>query len=98
MLTKERASALGEFLSQNEECADKFENLTPEEIAQEINAHGFDFTASEIMEFVTAVNANQETGELSEDALENVAGGGLWTTFWTNFRRGQRDHWRQIGC
>ena len=79
VLTNDRAEKLSAYLTADIERAKGRIELSPEEAAAKINADGFDFTAEEIKEFgdelqkVAAVQS--EGGELSEDALSEVAGG-----------------------
>ena len=79
VLTNERSEKLSEYLTTDIERAKILINLTPGEAAAKINADGFDFTVDEIMEFgeqLQKVAASQsEEGELSEEALSEVAGG-----------------------
>ena len=79
ILSNERAEKLSAYLTADIERAKVLLDLTPEEAAEKINADGFDFTADEIKEFgvqLQKVAASQaEEGELSEDALSEVAGG-----------------------
>lgn len=77
MLTKERAYALNDFLAENQECAKQIESVSAEEAVEVINANGFDYTVEEFTEFAKAFEAAQPTGELDENALENVAGGSI---------------------
>ena len=41
--------------------------------------HGYDFTVQDLCEFMNKDNARQV---LSDEDLENVAGGGRWFDFW----------------
>lgn len=80
MLTNERAEKLANYLTADKERAQKLLEATPEEAVKQINADGNDFTVEEIIEFgaqlqkVAAQGGNAE-GELSEEALSDVAGG-----------------------
>lgn len=79
ILSNERAEKLSAYLTADIERAKTLINLSPEEAVAKINADGFDFSVDEIMEFgeqLQKVAASQsEDGELSEEALSEVAGG-----------------------
>lgn len=78
-MTDERKELLGKFLYEDLERAKKLTEMSPEDAAVEIKSYGFDFTADELVSFaedVEALRASME-GELSEDDLDDVAGGGL---------------------
>lgn len=79
ILTNERSEKLSAYLMADVEKAKALLDLTPEEAAEKINADGYDFSVDEIMDFgeqlqkVAASRADE--GELSEEALSEVAGG-----------------------
>ena len=73
-LTKERAGILVDFLNADKDRAERIVKLDPAEAVKEINAAGNDFTAEELIEF-GEVAAKAQSGELDDDALEDVAGG-----------------------
>ena len=79
ILSNERSEKLSAYLTADIERAKTLINLSPEEAVAKINADGFDFSVDEIMEFgeqLQKVAASQsEDGELSEEALSEVAGG-----------------------
>lgn len=79
ILTNERSERLSAYLTADIERAKSLIELTPEEAVAKINADGNDFTVDEIKEFgdqLQKVAASQsEDGELTEDALSEVAGG-----------------------
>ena len=78
MLIKERADLLAAYLDADIENAKKLLELSAEDAADKINANGYDFSVEEVAEFGAqlqkAIEATQK-GELSEDALNDVAGG-----------------------
>lgn len=80
-MNKERINQITEALLQNEnEVAALFE-LSPADAAAKLAEMGFDFTEAELVEYGKILDqekkAAEACGELSEDALENVSGGGL---------------------
>ena len=77
VLTNERAALFADFLKADVERANKLVELSPEEVVAIVNEEGNNFTVEEVVEFgenLKAVAAAQ-SGELSEDKLEEVAGG-----------------------
>ena len=78
-LTNERSEKLATFLTADIDRAKTLLELTPEEAVEKINADGYDFTSEEIKEFGVQLQQvatlQNEDGELSEDALSEVAGG-----------------------
>lgn len=54
------------------------------ELLNKIKAAGFDVTPEELVNTVKS----GENGEISDDELEAVAGGGFWGDFWTGFKFG----------
>jgi lactobin A/cerein 7B family class IIb bacteriocin len=80
MLTKERAELLTNYLTEDEERGQRLITLTADEAVAEISKDGFDFTVDELHaygEVIVALNKH-ESGELSEEQLEDVAGGVAW--------------------
>lgn len=57
-----------------------FELESPEEAQSFLKAEGLEFTLEELGAFANEVNKLSETGELSDEALEGVAGGVAVTT------------------
>ena len=72
-ISDERAAVLVEFLNADQERANKLLALDAIQAVQEINAHGFDFTADELKTFAEVLRKSAE--QLDDDALNNVAGG-----------------------
>ena len=77
MLTQERATALTEFLTADEERASKLVLLEPSEALAEINALGNDFTLDELKEYGDALVAATSQGELDAESLNDVSGGSV---------------------
>lgn len=78
ILTEERAKALVDYLSADEERMNKVAELTPAEAMKVINADGFDYTVEEIEEFGKEIQlavAKSGEGELDADSLDDVSGG-----------------------
>lgn len=67
---------------ENEELAMKIAPMQPEEVQKTLAENGFDFTLEEILETGTELYKLRESmdksGELSEDDLDDVAGGLVW--------------------
>ena len=75
-LTNERAAKLADFLKEDVERANKLVDMSPEDAAKFINEAGYDFTVEEVVEFGENLKvAAAQAGELSEDNLDEVAGG-----------------------
>lgn len=53
------------------------------DLINKIKAAGFDVTPEELVNTVSG-----KSGEISDDELEAVAGGGFWGDFWTGFKYG----------
>lgn len=53
------------------------------DLMDKIKAAGFDVTPEELVNTVSG-----KSGEISDDELEAVAGGGFWGDFWTGFKYG----------
>lgn len=63
----------------NEELAKKVVALSPEEAQKILSENGFDFTLDEILEAGKEINellAKYKNGEISEEDLAEVSGGG----------------------
>ncbi len=67
---------------ENEELMMKVVPMLPEEAQKVLAENGYDFTLDEILEMGKELykirNSTNSNGELSEDDLENVAGGFAW--------------------
>lgn len=70
-----RAEALSKYLTSDADRAAKLLSEEPEVVLATINADGYDFTIDELKEFGAEVRRISALDELSEDSLENVAGG-----------------------
>lgn len=75
ILTEQRAKLLADYLMEDKERANRLFNMAPEDAVSEINAAGFNFTTEELIEFGDAMSIAAKNGELTEDDLEDVAGG-----------------------
>ncbi len=75
-LTNERAEMLANYFVENENEAEAFAGLSVNEAVEKINADGLDITTEEFEEFADALEKMAgESGELSEDSLDDVSGG-----------------------
>ena len=82
VLTEEKAKVISEYLMADKERAQRLLDMAPEAAAEEMNAAGCGITAEELIEFGAAMAQPSGNEELSEDDLENVAGGlGLVATY-----------------
>lgn len=79
-LTIERADILSNLLADNLERAKELLQLDPAEAVAVINAQGYDFSVEELNEYGKALKITASNGELSEEDLEDVAGGGAILT------------------
>ena len=77
MLSKERANAIAQFLSADEERASKLVALEPSDALAQINALGNDFTLEEINAYADAVRSAATQGELDSESLDSVSGGSI---------------------
>ena len=75
VLTEEKGKMLADYLMEDQERANRLLSMSPEEAVKELNAAGYSFTAEELVEFGDVLSVAVNQGELSEDDLENVAGG-----------------------
>ena len=69
---------------QNEELAKKVVALSPNEAQKTLSENGFDFTLDEILEAGKEINeilAKYKNGEIGEEALAEVSGGGHGSYF-----------------
>ena len=75
----QRDQLLADFLISDKERAYRLLDMEPAEALKEINAAGYDFTLEEIQSFgdqlASWINTSSGGDELSEEALDNVAGG-----------------------
>lgn len=71
-----------ELLLKNEEFVKRIVQMTPEEVQKEFEAAGVAISVEEIVQAGKYINSIiKEDGELDENALENVAGGGKVGSF-----------------
>lgn len=78
VLSDERVQRISDYLLADTERAKRLVDLSPENAVLDMNADGNDFTVEELREFggqMQAYAAQSANGELSEDALSDVAGG-----------------------
>ena len=78
----ERKDMFFETVFKDEETAQKYLAMSPEEIAAELNASGFDYSADEIKSYGEDLQKQIEklrSNELDEEALDDVAGGKMST-------------------
>lgn len=73
-MTKERIQAIGKVL-ENDEQRKALLAMEPAAAAEALKKEGYDFTADELIEFGTLVAEATSTGELTAEALDDVAGG-----------------------
>ena len=107
-MTEERAKALTEYLSKDADRTEQLFDMNIEDAVKEINADGYDFTAEELSEFADAmvkISDKKDSGELSDEELEDVSGGcgislGFWLTiiaiygWWLAEQMRRRNHWQ----
>lgn len=80
-MTVERMEEISSFLMGNESQIPELMSMEPAVAADKMNAMGFVVTADELIEYSAELNKMSPNGELDERSLDNVAGGGLVTTF-----------------
>lgn len=78
MISKEKIEALAKYMGESEERAEMLMAMSADDACAKINADGYDFTAEELAEFSRGMlNVfGGEEGELDENQLDDVAGGG----------------------
>lgn len=74
-ITIERAEQITGFLTADTDRARQLVAMEPAEAVKAINAQGYDFTEEEIKEYGEALKLAATQGELSEENLDEVAGG-----------------------
>ena len=77
LLTEEKAKVISEYLMADQERAQRLLEIAPEDAAKEMSADGCAVTAEELVEFGSAMAQAFGKEELSENDLENVAGGAV---------------------
>ena len=78
MLTQEKADLITEYLSKDIEHTKELLDAEPEVVLAELKASGIECELDELKEYGEALNsavALSQKGELSEDELNQVAGG-----------------------
>lgn len=75
MLTQEKGMQIAEYLAADSERAMKMMEMDPKDVSAAMQTDGFEVTADELKEFCEEFAKTQKSGELDEDALENVSGG-----------------------
>lgn len=81
-MTDEKRKQFAEVVLKDEETAKKYLSMDPTEVAAAVSKDGMNFTADEIVELgseLAALAEKSKSGELNEDALDNVSGGFLFT-------------------
>ena len=82
VLTAEKAKVISDYLMADKERAQRLLEMAPEAAAEEMNAAGCDITVDELIEFGAAMTQVSGNEELTDDELENVAGGlGIIATY-----------------
>lgn len=78
-ITKERAELLAKYLMDDKQRLEQLMAMPAEAAAAKINADGYDFSTDELVAFAEELEKQpaQKNGELSEDDLDNVTGGGV---------------------
>lgn len=84
MLTEQKADLLNDFLTKDAERGKALLELSPEKALEIINAEGLNCTLEDLNDYCAAlkiyVAQKNEGEELTDEALENVAGGLIITT------------------
>lgn len=80
-MTIERMEEISAFLMTNESQIPELMGMEPSAAAEKINAMGFFVTTEELVAYSDALNKMNPTGELDENDLDGVSGGGVVTTF-----------------
>ncbi len=75
-MNNERLQSLADYMSADENRAEALFSMSAEEAVKAINADGNDFTVDELKDLAKGLESVSEgSGELSEEALDNVSGG-----------------------
>lgn len=79
-ISQEKVEKLVIYLLSDEDRMEALLQMDPEAAVDKINAEGFRFTAQELVTVVKemAALANEKSGELTEEDLDDVAGGALF--------------------
>lgn len=79
-MTKEKISAFQQYLEDHKESNSAIFESSAEDALKELNKTGAGFTIEDLKEIATAFDSANLAGELSEEQLDNVAGGILVET------------------
>ena len=77
LLTEAKTKVISEYLMADQERAQRLLEIAPEDAAKEMSTDGCVVTAEELVEFGAAMAQVFGKEELSENELENVAGGAI---------------------
>ena len=81
-LTENKARIISGYIVEDQERAKKLFGMEPEEAAKEFVAAGYDISAEDLVEFGEKMVKCGNNDDLSDDELEDVAGGlGLIATY-----------------
>ena len=80
-MTTARIEEISRVLMENESEIPALMAMEPAAAAEKLTALGCECTAEELVAYSAALNEVKISGELDEDALDNVAGGAIVTTF-----------------
>lgn len=80
-MTVERMEEISSFLMGNESQIPELMGMEPAIAAERMKSMGFVVTAEELIEYSAELNKMNPNGELDENSLDSVSGGGLVTTF-----------------
>ena len=80
MLSEKRIKEITEAIGTKQDRMVELVDMAPADAAAKLNSEGFQVTADELIEFADFAKKSAESGELDEDALENVSGGIAGTT------------------
>ncbi len=75
MLSEKRIKEITEAIGTKEDRMTELVEMAPADAASKLTAEGFPVTADELIEFADFAKKSATSGELDEDALENVSGG-----------------------
>ena len=80
-MTIEKMEEISRVLMENESQIPTLMAMEPSIAAEKLTELGCVCTAEELLDYSASLNEVKMNGELDENALENVAGGGLVTVF-----------------
>jgi len=92
MLTKELTEQINAVLSDDMQAAEQIMELSAEEAAAALCEKGLVVTADDVTAYIQAAQTAVSGGELDEQALENVAGGSVWSAIYNFLRGGGTSH------